>query len=158
MPWCVKYMALGPPVPTKPSGFAVRFCGARSPLCHVFHTSRQAMIKTYNKVFTTWDWLAKYLFWQFHKKWPFYNKMALYYKTFLSGIPLIIRYGIDDEKLIINQGFRCFSNGGQYCYEWSNHRYGTPKGICNWDKYIHVYTNHHNHSNITWRNMFCELL
>ena len=41
-------MALGPPVATKHSGFAVGFCGARSPSCHVFHTSRQAMIKTYN--------------------------------------------------------------------------------------------------------------
>ena len=46
--WCVKYMALGPPVATKPSGFAIGFCGARSPEGHVFHTSRQAMIKTYN--------------------------------------------------------------------------------------------------------------
>ena len=42
-------MALGPRVATKPSGFAVGFCGARSPSCHVFHTSRQAMIKTYSK-------------------------------------------------------------------------------------------------------------
>ena len=49
LPWCVKYMALGPPVATKPSGFAVGFCGDRRPSCHVFHTSRQAMIKTYNK-------------------------------------------------------------------------------------------------------------
>ena len=40
-------MALGPPVATKPSGFAVRFCGDRRPSCYVFHTSRQAMIKTY---------------------------------------------------------------------------------------------------------------
>ena len=48
LPWCVKYMALGPPVATKPSGFAVGFCGDRRPSCHVFHTSRQAMIKTYN--------------------------------------------------------------------------------------------------------------
>ena len=47
LPWCVKYMALGPPVATKPSGFAVGFCGDRRPSCHVFHTSRQAMIKTY---------------------------------------------------------------------------------------------------------------
>ena len=37
-----------PPVATKPSGFAVGFCGDRRPSCHVFHTSRQAMIKTYN--------------------------------------------------------------------------------------------------------------
>ena len=49
LPWCVKYMALGPSVATKPSGFAVGFSGARSPSCHVFHTSRQAMIKTYIK-------------------------------------------------------------------------------------------------------------
>ena len=49
LPWCVKYMALGPPVATKPSGFAVGFCGDRRPSCHVFHTSRQAMIKTYNQ-------------------------------------------------------------------------------------------------------------
>ena len=41
-------MALGPPVATKPSGFPVGFCGDRSPSCHVLHTSRQAMIKTYN--------------------------------------------------------------------------------------------------------------
>ena len=27
--------------------FAVGFCGDRRPSCHVFHTSRQAMIKTY---------------------------------------------------------------------------------------------------------------
>ena len=47
LPWCVKYMALGPPVATKPSGFAVGFCGDQRPSCHVFHTSRQAMIKTY---------------------------------------------------------------------------------------------------------------
>ena len=40
-------MALGPPVATKPSGFAVGFCGDRRPSCHVIHTSRQAMIKTY---------------------------------------------------------------------------------------------------------------
>ena len=43
----MKYIALGPPVATKPSGFTVGFCGARSPSCHVFHTPRQAMIKTY---------------------------------------------------------------------------------------------------------------
>ena len=48
LPWCVKYMALGPPVATKPSGFAVGFCGDRSPSCHVFHTPRPSMIKTYN--------------------------------------------------------------------------------------------------------------
>ena len=29
------------------NGFAVGFCGDRRPSCHVFHTSRQAMIKTY---------------------------------------------------------------------------------------------------------------
>ena len=51
LPWCVKYMALGPPVATKPSGFAVGFCGDRRPSGHVFHTSRQAMIKTYNLVY-----------------------------------------------------------------------------------------------------------
>ena len=34
-------MALGPPVATKLSGFAVGFCGDRRPSCHVFHTSRQ---------------------------------------------------------------------------------------------------------------------
>ena len=44
-------MALGPPVATKPSGFAVGFCGDRSPSCHVFHTSREAMIKTYSTFF-----------------------------------------------------------------------------------------------------------
>ena len=48
LPWCVKYMALGPPVATKPSGFAVGFCGDRSPSCHVFHTPWPSMIKTYN--------------------------------------------------------------------------------------------------------------
>ena len=42
-------MALGPPVATKSSCFAVGFWGARSPSCYVFHTSRQAMIKTYNR-------------------------------------------------------------------------------------------------------------
>ena len=45
LPWCVKYMARGPPVTTKP--FAARFCGDRRPSCHIFHTSRQAMIKIY---------------------------------------------------------------------------------------------------------------
>ena len=44
---CVKYMALGPPVTTKPDGEAGRFCGDQRPEGHVFHTSRQAMIKTY---------------------------------------------------------------------------------------------------------------
>ena len=47
LPWCVKYMALGPPVTTKPDGEAGGFCGDRRPEGHVFHTSRQAMIKTY---------------------------------------------------------------------------------------------------------------
>ena len=46
LPWCVKYMARGPPVTTKPGGEG--FCGDRRTSCHVFHTSRQAMIKTYN--------------------------------------------------------------------------------------------------------------
>ena len=47
LPWCVKYMARGPPVATKPDGEAGGFCGDRGPEGHVFHTSRQAMIKTY---------------------------------------------------------------------------------------------------------------
>ena len=47
LPWCVKYMARGPPVTTKPNGEAGGFCGDRRPEGHVFHTSRQAMIKTY---------------------------------------------------------------------------------------------------------------
>ena len=47
LPWCVKYMARGPPVTTKPDGEAGGFCGDRGPEGHVFHTSRQAMIKTY---------------------------------------------------------------------------------------------------------------
>ena len=47
LPWCVKYMAWGPPVTTKPDGEAGGFCGDRRPEGHVFHTSRQAMIKTY---------------------------------------------------------------------------------------------------------------
>ena len=46
-------MALGPPVATKPSGFAVGFCGDRRPSGHVFHTSRQAMIKTYSRTCAT---------------------------------------------------------------------------------------------------------
>ena len=48
LPWCVKYMARGPPVTTKPDGEAGGFCGDRRPEGHVFHTSRQAMIKTYH--------------------------------------------------------------------------------------------------------------
>ena len=52
MPWCVKYMARGPPVTTKPDGEAGGFCGDRRPEGHVFHTSRQAMIKTYNSTST----------------------------------------------------------------------------------------------------------
>ena len=47
LPWCVKYMARGPPVTTKPDGEAGGFCGDQRPEGHVFHTSRQAMIKTY---------------------------------------------------------------------------------------------------------------
>ena len=47
LPWCVKYMARGPPVTTKPDDEAGGFCGDRRPEGHVFHTSRQAMIKTY---------------------------------------------------------------------------------------------------------------
>ena len=47
LPWCVKYMARGPPVATRPDGEAGGFCGDRRPEGHVFHTSRQAMIKTY---------------------------------------------------------------------------------------------------------------
>ena len=47
LPWCVKYMAQGPPVTTKPDGETGGFCGDRRPKGHVFHTSRQAMIKTY---------------------------------------------------------------------------------------------------------------
>ena len=47
LPWCVKYMARGPPVTTKPDGEAGAFCGDLRPKGHVFHTSRQAMIKTY---------------------------------------------------------------------------------------------------------------
>ena len=39
LPWCVKYMALGPPVTTKPDGEAGGFCGDRRPEGHVFHTS-----------------------------------------------------------------------------------------------------------------------
>ena len=40
-------MARGPPVTTKPDGEAGGFCGDRRPEGHVFHTSRQAMIKIY---------------------------------------------------------------------------------------------------------------
>ena len=47
LPWCVKYIARGPPVTTKPDGEAGGFCGDRRLEGHVFHTSRQAMIKTY---------------------------------------------------------------------------------------------------------------
>ena len=47
LPWCVKYMARGPPVTTKPDGEAGGFCGDQRPEGHLFHTSRQAMIKTY---------------------------------------------------------------------------------------------------------------
>ena len=47
LPGCVKYMARGTPVTTKPDGEAGGFCGDRRPEGHVFHTSRQAMIKTY---------------------------------------------------------------------------------------------------------------
>ena len=47
LPWCVKYMARGPPVTTKPDGEAGGFFGDRRPEGHVFHTSRQAMIETY---------------------------------------------------------------------------------------------------------------
>ena len=47
LPWCVKYMARGPRVTTKPDGEAGRFCGDRRPEGHVFHTSRQAMIKAF---------------------------------------------------------------------------------------------------------------
>ena len=47
LPWCVKYMARGTPGTTKPDGEAGGFCGDRRPEGHVFHTSRQAMIKTY---------------------------------------------------------------------------------------------------------------
>ena len=47
LPWCVKYMARGTPVTTKPDGEAGGFCGDRRPEGHVFYTSRQAMIKTY---------------------------------------------------------------------------------------------------------------
>ena len=45
--WCVKYMARGTPGTTKPDCEAGGFCGDRRPKGHVFHTSRQAMIKTY---------------------------------------------------------------------------------------------------------------
>ena len=44
LPW---YMARGTPGTTKPDGEARGFCGDRRPEGHVFHTSRQAMIKTY---------------------------------------------------------------------------------------------------------------
>ena len=47
LPWCVKYMARGPLVTTKPDSEAGGFWGDRRPEGHVFHTSRQAMIKTY---------------------------------------------------------------------------------------------------------------
>ena len=47
LPWCVKYMAWGTPGTTKPDGVAGGLCGDRRPEGHVFHTSRQAMIKTY---------------------------------------------------------------------------------------------------------------
>ena len=50
LPWCVKYRALEPPVATKPSDFTIAFCADRKPSGHVFHTSRQAMIKTYNLI------------------------------------------------------------------------------------------------------------
>ena len=48
--------------PDSPSGF----CGARSPSCHVFHTSRQAMIKTYNIV-TSWRVsLTRCIWWNYN--------------------------------------------------------------------------------------------
>ena len=46
----VKDMALGPPVAQKPPSFAVGFCSGRRLEGHVFHTSRQAKIKTYSKL------------------------------------------------------------------------------------------------------------
>ena len=46
-----------PPVATKPSGFVVGFCGDRRPSGHVFHTSRQAMIKTY--IIALWGWFSR---------------------------------------------------------------------------------------------------
>ena len=45
--WCVKNMARGTPGTTKPDGEAGGFCGDRRPEGLEFHTSRQAMIKTY---------------------------------------------------------------------------------------------------------------
>ena len=47
LPWCMKYMARGPPITTNPDGEAGMFCGDRRPEGYVFHTSRQPMIKTY---------------------------------------------------------------------------------------------------------------
>ena len=38
-----------PPVTTKPFCFAIGFCGDRRPDGHVVHTSRQAVIQTYNR-------------------------------------------------------------------------------------------------------------
>ena len=63
LPWCVKYMALGPPVATKPSGFAVGFCGDRSPSCHVFHTPRPSMIKTYSIYPSMLQYASRFLYW-----------------------------------------------------------------------------------------------
>ena len=45
--WCVKYMARGTSVTTKSDGEAGGFCVDRRPEGHVFHTPRQAMIKTF---------------------------------------------------------------------------------------------------------------
>ena len=50
--WCAKYMVLGTTVATKPPVIAVGFCGDPSVSCYVFHTSRQAMIKTCIKAAT----------------------------------------------------------------------------------------------------------
>ena len=47
LPWCVKYIARGTLGTTKADGEAGGFCGDRRPEGQVFHTSRQAMIKTY---------------------------------------------------------------------------------------------------------------
>ena len=47
LPWCVKHMAWGPPVTTKPDHKARGFCGNQRPKGHVFRTSWQAIVKTY---------------------------------------------------------------------------------------------------------------
>ena len=90
LPWCVRYMARGPPVTTKPDGKAGGFCGDRRPEGHVFHTSRQAMIKTY--FIALWWWFCPCrvggAVWN-HTAWLFplmpLPTLSLFYSYFLFG-------------------------------------------------------------------------